>query len=195
MAAGFGVVLFSYLPAFAILYGIGILLSKPLRLTGNAKLVGFLAGWFGTAIVALLSEPNAAVGAIAKNLFPAVLYGVVIGLGLATVISKVAQNRIKHDRDAAFTRIGQQGFTELMFFSADGAADKIAELLDLGVDINAQDRKGGTALFYAIKNEHQIVLELLLSRGADRTIRNSDGFTAAEFATKLGHRKLAKLLN
>ena len=52
------------------------------------------------------------------------------------------------------------------------------EILDTRADMNAKDGKGGTALFYAAKNNHPLALELLLLRVADRSIQNGDGITA-----------------
>ena len=44
--------------------------------------------------------------------------------------------------------------------------------LDLGVDVNAADRRGDTALHYAVRQSFESVIELLAARGADLNVKN-----------------------
>jgi ankyrin repeat protein len=58
----------------------------------------------------------------------------------------------------------------------------IVYLLDLGLDIDAQDSSGQTPLHYASARSSGAHIELLLTRGADGTIRDNQGFTAFHLA-------------
>ncbi len=64
----------------------------------------------------------------------------------------------------------------------------LSTLLDKSVlenaDINGQDQVGNTPLHYAIKKWHVPCIEKLLKKGADTTIKNNDGKTAFESASK-----------
>ena len=48
-------------------------------------------------------------------------------------------------------------------------------LLDAGADVDAKHEGGDTALHHALRMSHFSVARLLLSRGADQSIRNNDG--------------------
>lgn len=62
----------------------------------------------------------------------------------------------------------------------------ISTLVELGSVVDAQNRKGFTALMEAvIKADHEIV-ELLLNSGADPTIKNRSGHTALDLARPEG---------
>lgn len=54
-----------------------------------------------------------------------------------------------------------------------GSVESVALLLDLGIDINARDHDGATALHSAAHAQSIPVLELLLARGADPDVRDA----------------------
>jgi len=58
----------------------------------------------------------------------------------------------------------------------------VALLLDRGSMIDAVDNRGRTALMIASENRHTGLVELLLGRGADATLRDRDGKTAGDLA-------------
>jgi len=81
----------------------------------------------------------------------------------------------------------------------------VAELLELGADVHAVDRKGGTPLHAAvhrcstgywdvISSPHAGVAKLLLDHGADVKAVNNDGFTALAGAMGRGDPNAAELL-
>lgn len=61
-------------------------------------------------------------------------------------------------------------------------------LIGLGLDINARDAKGRTILHYAAENESNVEAtpnyELLLTRGADKSIKDNDGKRAVDLVAK-----------
>lgn len=64
---------------------------------------------------------------------------------------------------------------------------QIIELcINKGIDVNAQDKLGNTALFYAVKNDRTEIIELLLARGADDTITNKLDNTSSSIKKNKG---------
>jgi ankyrin repeat protein len=51
-------------------------------------------------------------------------------------------------------------------------------------DVNRRDRAGNTPLHVAAYGGHALIVEQLLARGANRTLRNQAGFTPAELASE-----------
>jgi ankyrin repeat protein/pimeloyl-ACP methyl ester carboxylesterase len=71
----------------------------------------------------------------------------------------------------------------------------VERFLALGVDINARDISGKTALYYAAKSDESIeFVRYLVSKGADPSVPDLDGLTARGNAKNLEQRKLADYL-
>lgn len=94
----------------------------------------------------------------------------------------------------AFARIGEEGFTELMFYAAEGDIDRVRDLINYSGKVNAQDKKGGNALIYASKNGHIEVVKFLLMSGAKVDLRTKNGLSALDIAKKSEHPEIAGLL-
>ena len=76
-----------------------------------------------------------------------------------------------------------------------GSVAEISALLDRGVDVNASDKDGVTALMVASFNGHSEAVNLLLSKRADVNAKTSDyGQTALRLASQHGHIEIVKLL-
>jgi len=92
----------------------------------------------------------------------------------------------------------QGGFTPLHSAVATDAAaadlELVRRLLDAGADPNARSASGGTPLHTAAFTGDRRVLDLLLARGGDASIRNEQGNTAADIANQRGHPEMARLL-
>ena len=83
----------------------------------------------------------------------------------------------------------------LVTAAACGYIEIVQMLLDAGADINAYDSNGGTALTYAVDNDNEEVVELLLSRKElDLNFREMGGNrTAEEIAEKNGNERMMNL--
>ena len=86
----------------------------------------------------------------------------------------------------------KSGFTDLMYFSANGKKWDVIDLFDRGSDLNQQDSVGGTALIYAARNGQQEVVRVLLERGANRSIQTHAGKSASEIARANGYHVIAE---
>lgn len=85
----------------------------------------------------------------------------------------------------------KEGFTELMYFSANGKKWEVIDLINKGADLNQQDSAGGTALIYAARNGQQEIVRILLERGASKLIHTHAGKSAAEIARANGYEVIA----
>jgi ankyrin repeat protein len=90
-----------------------------------------------------------------------------------------------------------QGKTALLFAAFRCYTDTVELLPDLGAHINVADIHSETPLHYAscsLKDNGKLV-KFLLDRGADIGVRNKDGETAVQVATKNGHTNSVKLVD
>jgi ankyrin repeat protein len=77
-----------------------------------------------------------------------------------------------------------------------GSAGVVKLLLDHGAEIDARDRESGaTPLFYAASWGRAEVVDLLLARGADCTLKNTRGQTPLEAAQENSQKEAADLIN
>ena len=74
----------------------------------------------------------------------------------------------------------QYGNTLLVIAAQTNCAPMAMELLDRGADINAQNWRGQTALHFAMSFSFHQMADLLLTRGADRTVKNDWGMIPEE---------------
>jgi ankyrin repeat protein len=99
--------------------------------------------------------------------------------------------RLLVKRGARLDETDARGLTRL-HRAASGAndADAVAFLLRLGLDPNAADREGWTALHHAAAHGHRRVVAALIEAGADRDARTTHGKRAADVAAVNGHERL-----
>ena len=62
-----------------------------------------------------------------------------------------------------------------MAAAGNGHVDVVARLIEVGANVNFQNRDGITALMRAAENDHLNVAELLIARGADVNLLDSWG--------------------
>ena len=73
--------------------------------------------------------------------------------------------------------------------------DQVAALLARGVAVNATTNVGFTALHYAGRDDRRASARVLLAHGADRTIGNVGGDTAAASARRCGNAEIAAYID
>ncbi len=75
-----------------------------------------------------------------------------------------------------------------------GRASTAKLLLELGADVNAQNRDGWSPLLCAARGGHQPLAALLVARGADPHHAAALGMTAVHVAARRGHTALVRWL-
>ena len=83
---------------------------------------------------------------------------------------------------------------ELWRVAEDGDSDALAGILSRGVDVNARNEHGMTALMRASHYGHERMVRALLEHGADPNIARNDRFTALALAAFFGHTETVRLL-
>jgi len=75
-----------------------------------------------------------------------------------------------------------------------GIKAAVVQQISCGIDINACDEKGRTALIIAASRGHEEICTFLLESGADPDVKDVDGNTALTVAENKGYPKIASLL-
>src|ERR1041384_8578652 len=83
---------------------------------------------------------------------------------------------------------------ELWRVAEDGDTDALAAILSRGVDVDARNEHGMTALMRAAHNGHEKMVRALLEHGADPNITRNDRFTALALAAFFGHTETVRVL-
>ena len=78
----------------------------------------------------------------------------------------------------------KSGFT-LHSAAAKGAADELVYLIRQGAPIDEKDADGNMAIHLAVQNEHEEIVRLLLTAGANQKVRNADDSTPYLLASDL----------
>lgn len=90
--------------------------------------------------------------------------------------------------------VNKTGWTPLHWAAANGHADVVRFLLEHHAYIDAESPNETTPLMMAARQSQPTTVRLLIDEGADPTVRNQSGFTAAEYARAAGDPKLADFL-
>ncbi|KAK3897205.1 potassium channel AKT1 [Staphylotrichum tortipilum] len=80
--------------------------------------------------------------------------------------------------------------TDVIEAASDGDIDKVAKLISLGMDVNARDRWGWSALSMCGYGGFKNIARLLLDHGADLDNVDVDGDTPSSLAVQRGHAEL-----
>jgi ankyrin repeat protein len=75
-----------------------------------------------------------------------------------------------------------------------GDVEAVKEFLRSGIDIDALDRYGQTALMLAAHHGHGEIVELLVEHGADLNVTAKYTLSALMLAVVAGHKNIARLL-
>jgi pyruvate kinase len=72
---------------------------------------------------------------------------------------------------------------ELKYAVISGDLDKLLELIDAGIDVDAQDEKGLSVVHYAILNDRLDVLEVLIDTDANINLQDDAGVSPLHLAS------------
>jgi TonB family protein len=86
------------------------------------------------------------------------------------------------------------GITPLMRAVRDGQSDEVKKLLKQGVDLEARDSWGWTALIYASVKGDERAVKALLDKGANVNAQSNQGLTPLMAAARSQRDKIVKLL-
>jgi len=92
-------------------------------------------------------------------------------------------------------QINRSGWTPLHYAASGPEPEVVAYLLDRGAAIDAQAANGSTALMMAARYGALDATPLLLKRGANPSLRNAAGLSAADFARGADREALAARLD
>jgi ankyrin repeat protein len=95
---------------------------------------------------------------------------------------KLAQMNIEYSRDSFLKRVVEDDIVAVQLF------------LVAGMDIEAKDKDGYTALTHAVFKGHLPMVQALLDKGAEVNAKDKDGRTALMDAARYGHTKVVNLL-
>ena len=76
----------------------------------------------------------------------------------------------------------------------ENSIEQIREILESGVDINAKNNWGDTALHIASREGHTDIVAMLLEKGADVNAKSDGGYTALISASESGHTETVAML-
>ena len=116
---------------------------------------------------------------------------------------KLDRERVETGRDQTASFLRQQGAkaefadptsNDIWTMAGAGNVQAVKEHLTKGIDVDAKNKDGSTALHIASLLGQYEVAELLIQRGADVNIKGNDGATALHAAAFLGQYREAKIL-
>lgn len=122
-------------------------------------------------------------------------------IGLEGLIAGSAGRRRKGGREEGGEEQDEEAETQNIFYYAKrGMMEDVMARLDQGgkegeeVHIDIRDEEGRTLLHWAVDGDHQVLVDLLLARGADVTTKDGEGETPLDYARLCEHEALVKVL-
>ena len=156
---------------------------------GGTALMGASVG-AGADVVKLLLDKGADINA--KSGLGRTALDLAREYGNAAIVQQLQQagaTDSASDKNAPLDATGQ-----LMSAAQSGDLETIKLLLKNGVEINAKDNAGYTALTWAAVEGQTNVVKLLLDKGADFNAKDTKGFTTLMIASEQGQTIVVKLL-
>ena len=144
--------------------------------------------------LALRSESWAVVDALLKH--PGVQIDAVNAAGETPVMMAALRGQVELTRRflERGAQINREGWTPLHYAASSIEPGVVSLLLDRGAAIDARSPNGTTPLMMAARYGAIDAADLLRKRGADASLRNERGLTAADFALAAGRDTLAQRL-
>lgn len=123
-----------------------------------------------------------------KRLIPFILL-------FAFILLFVGCSKSPEDHKAEIEQKGVSCSNEAFFKAVnEGDRELVASFIKAGIDINAKEDDGRTALLIAAEKGDAAVAALLADNGADANARDADGYTALMYAAYKGNLEMAELL-
>jgi ankyrin repeat protein len=91
-------------------------------------------------------------------------------------------------------QVNRPGWAPLHYAATGGSERMVDLLLDRHAFIDAESPNRSTPLIMAVRQKHEAVVRQLISAGADPTVRNDAGLTAADYALRNDNKALADWL-
>jgi len=101
---------------------------------------------------------------------------------------------LARDLLARGAHVNRDGWTPLHYAATGESTEMVVLLLDKGAVVDARSPNGTTALMMAARYGAIDSADLLVQRGADRSLKNQRGLTAADFAASIEREALAARL-
>lgn len=114
--------------------------------------------------------------------------------GAAIRARQTEKNKRRREKYEALKKEAQRREAELVILASVGNAEGVRRLIGLGVNSNARDEHGNTALIVAARNGYYNMV-VFLENGAQRDITNHNGQTAYALAHAMGHLGIAVLVD
>ncbi|XP_071793630.1 fibronectin type 3 and ankyrin repeat domains 1 protein-like [Asterias amurensis] len=115
------------------------------------------------------------------------MHWAVDGGNVALIQSMVADGASVNERDSG------SGWTPLLRCAAMGGDPNVAKvLMNAGAEVNIKDKDGKTPLMIACLNGHVTLVQALVERGADPTVRTEFGMSAVEMANSFDRKRVMK---
>ena len=111
-----------------------------------------------------------------------------------TRIVRLLDLKTRLDKGLETDTVDSEGRNELQAAAAEGDAEMVTALIEVGADLRAADPQGRTALMWAALEGRTEVEEILLSRGAEVDAKDHDGGTALSWAADRGHIETVRVL-
>jgi uncharacterized protein len=114
-----------------------------------------------------------------------------------TLVMYLAMNgasRQLKDVIARGAQVNKTGWTALHYAAAAGHMEAISILLEAHAYIDAESENRTTPLMMAARMQQTAAVELLVNEGADPTLRNQAGLTAADYFVRRGEPEKAQWL-
>jgi len=112
------------------------------------------------------------------------------GLPPVKPLSKMEWERLHNQKPTVY----KEGEKELLDASFNGETEKVIQLLNEGVNIEAKASDEGTPLMYAALKGHADVVKALIEKGAKPNARDSNRCTALMEAASGGYVEVVKIL-
>ncbi|KAK0613356.1 hypothetical protein B0T14DRAFT_277292 [Immersiella caudata] len=129
--------------------------------------------------------------------------GLASPLGLERSVASMTDSAVKLELPKVRKRTGPVGLikkmvkkeTAIIEAASDGDVDKVAECISLGMDVNARDRWGWSALSMCGYGGYANIARLLLDHGADLDNVDVDDDTPTSLAAHRGHAQLVVMFD